>query len=45
MKKIITQAQIDSIMELLKAYNVGVKDFVVAQQLFEKLPLVPEDVK
>lgn len=41
MKK-ISQQQIKGIMALLESYNVGVKDFVLVQKMFNELPVVEE---
>jgi len=43
--KQIKQEQIEAILTLLKNYNVGIKDFLAVQTLFEKLPEVKEETK
>lgn len=42
MKK-ITQEQINGIINVMVAYNVGIKDFEAIRNMFDKLPV--EEVK
>lgn len=44
MKK-ITPQQIAEILNLLRNYNIGVKDFISVQELFQNLPLVIDEAK
>jgi len=41
MKK-ITQQQIEIVMNLLRACNVGVQDYINVQTMFDQMPLVEE---
>lgn len=41
MKK-ITQEQINGLLNVLVAYNVGIKDFEAVKNMFDKLPVLKE---
>lgn len=45
MSKIITEQQIQAILNLLTSYNVGVKDYSAVVKLFNELPNETETKK
>lgn len=42
MKKIINEAQLQSVLNFLQKFNVGVQDYLGIQDMFEKLPVLKD---